>query len=50
MKNPNFGALHSPLPSQSVMQGRKSEEEIQQQAFSHGCEKFHTLCEITWGS
>ncbi|KAL6322771.1 hypothetical protein AAG906_018652 [Vitis piasezkii] len=32
MKNPSFGALHSPLPSQSEMQGRKSEEEIQQPA------------------
>ena len=36
MKNPSFGALHSPLPSQSEMQGRKPEEEIQQPAFSHG--------------
>ena len=30
MKNPIFGALHNPLPSQSEMQGRKPEEEIQQ--------------------
>ena len=30
MKNPSFRALHNPLPSQSEMQGRKSEEEIQQ--------------------
>ena len=42
MKNPSFGALHSPLPSQSEMQGRKPEEEIQQQAVLHGCAKFRT--------
>ena len=39
MKNPSFGALHSPLPSQLGMQGRKLEEEIQQPAFSHGYAK-----------
>ena len=42
MKNPSFGALHSPLPSQSEMQGRKPEEEIQQPTFSHGYAKFRT--------
>ena len=47
MKNPRFGALHSPLSSQSEMQGRKSEEEIQQPAFSHGCAKFRTPCKTT---
>ena len=46
MKYPSFGALHSPLLSQSEIQGRKPEEEIQQLAFSHGCAKFHTPCEI----
>ena len=50
MKNPRFGALHSHLPSQSEIQGRKSEEKIQQPAVSHGCEKFLTPCETTWGS
>ena len=45
MKNPSFGALHSPLSSQSKMQGRKPEEEIQQPAFSHGYAKFRTPCE-----
>ena len=50
MKNPRFGALHSPLPSQSEMQGRKLEEEIQQPTISHGCAKFRTPCETTWGS
>ena len=39
MKNPSFGALHSPLPSQLEMQERKPEEEIQQPAFSHGYTK-----------
>ena len=39
MKNTNFGALHNPLPSQSEMQERKPEEEIQQLAFSHACAK-----------
>ena len=29
------GALHSPLPSQSEMQGRKREEEIQHVAILH---------------
>ena len=33
------GALHSPLPSQSEMQERKSEEEIQQSTFLHGYAK-----------
>ena len=42
MKNPSFGALHSPLSSQSEMQGRELEEEIQQSEVSHGCAKFHT--------
>ena len=50
MKNPSFGALHSPLPSQSEMQGRKPKEEIQQPTFSHGCVKFRTPCETTRGS
>ena len=45
MKNPSFGALHNPLPSQSEMQGGKLEEKIQQQAVSHGCAKFRTPCE-----
>ena len=62
MMNPSFGALHSPLPSQLEMQGRKLEEEIQQPAFSHGCTKFlnhakpleatkefRTPCEISHG-
>ena len=49
MKNPSFGALHSPLPSQSKMQGRKSEEEIQQLAVSHGYAKFRTPCQISHG-
>ena len=35
MKNPSFGALYGPLPSQLEMQGRKQEEEIKQLAFSH---------------
>ena len=39
MKYPSFGALHSPLPRQSEMKGRKSEEEIQQPVFSHGYAK-----------
>ena len=39
MKNPSFEALHSPLRSQSEMQGRKPEEEIQQPAVSHGYAK-----------
>ena len=39
MKYPSFGALHSPLLSQSEIQGRKPEEEIQQLAFSHGYAK-----------
>ena len=39
MKNPSFGSLHNPLPSQSEMQGRKKEEEIQQPVFSHGYAK-----------
>ena len=47
MKNPSFGALHSPLPSQSEMQGRKLEEEIQQPAVSHGYAKFRTPCKTT---
>ena len=47
MKNPSFGALHSPLPSQSEMQGGKPEEKVQQLAFSHGCAKFRTPCETT---
>ena len=50
MKNPSFGTLHNPLPSQSEMQGRKPEEEIQQPTFSHGCTKFRTPCETTWGN
>ena len=50
MKNPSFGALHDLLPSQLEMQGRKSEEEIQQSAVSHGCANFRTPCETTWGS
>ena len=50
MKNPSFGALHSPLPSQSEIQGRNPEEEIQQPAFPHGCAKFCTPCETTWGN
>ena len=45
MNNPSFGALHSPLSSQSKMQGRKPEEEIQQPTFSHGYAKFRTPCE-----
>ena len=40
MNNPSFRALHSPLPSQSEMQGRKPEEEIQQTTFLHGCANF----------
>ena len=40
MKNPSFGVLYDPLPSQSEMQGRKSEEEIQQPTVLHGCAKF----------
>ena len=47
MKNPSFGTLHSPLPSQSEMQGGKPEEEIQQQAVSHDYAKFHTPCETS---
>ena len=47
MKNPSFGALHSPLLSQSEMQGGKPKEEIQQLAFSHGCVKFRTPCKTT---
>ena len=47
MKNPSFEALHDPLPSQSEMQGRKPEEEIQQPVFSHGCAKFRTPCKTT---
>ena len=47
MKNPIFGALHDPFPSQSEMQGRKSEKEIQQSAILHGCAKFRTPCETT---
>ena len=47
MKNPGFGALHSLLPSQSEIQGGKLDEEIQQQAVSHGCAKFHTPCETS---
>ena len=44
MKNPSFGALHSPLPSQSEMQGRKPEEKIQQPTFSHGyAENSHSM-------
>ena len=39
MKNPRFGALHSPLSSQSEMQEKKPEEEIQQPAVSHGYAK-----------
>ena len=39
MKNPSFGALHSPFPSQSEMQGRKPKEEIQQPVFLHGYAK-----------
>ena len=49
MKNPSFGVLYDPLPSQSEMQGRKSEEEIQQPAVSHGGAKFHTPCQISHG-
>ena len=49
MKNPSFGTLHSPLPSQSEMQGRKPEEEIQQPAFLHGYAKFRTPWEILHG-
>ena len=49
MKNPSFGALHSPLPSQSKMQGGKPEEEIQQLAFSHGYAQFRTPCQISHG-
>ena len=50
MKNPCFGALNSPLPSQSEMQGRKPKEEIQQLAVSHGCAKFRTPCKTTCDS
>ena len=63
MKNPCFGALHSPLSSQSEMQGRKLEEKVQQPAFSHGYAKsrggavaglserqFRTPCETTKNS
>ena len=46
-EDPSFGALHSHFPSQSNMQGRKPEEEIQLLAFSHGCAKFRTPCETT---
>ena len=49
MTNPCFGALHSPLPSQSEIQGRKPEEEIQQPAVSHGCAKFRTPCQNSHG-
>ena len=56
MKNPSFGALHNPLPSQSEMQGGKPNEKIQQQAVSHGCAKplevargFRTPCQISHG-
>ena len=35
MKNSSFGALHSHLASQSEMQGRKREEEIQHVAILH---------------
>ena len=62
MKNPSFGALHSPLPSQSEMQGKKSEKEIQQQAFRmvvrnfahhakplEAAKEFRTPCEILHG-
>ena len=35
MKNMSFGALHSPLPSQSETQGRKLDEEIQHVAILH---------------
>ena len=54
MKNLSFGALHSPfsklgnrLPSQSKMQGRKLDEEIQQPTFSHGYAKIsHSMRKI----
>ena len=39
MKNPSVGALHSPLPSQSEMQGIKTEREIQHEAILHGYAK-----------
>ena len=44
MKNPSFGALHSPLPSQSEMRGRKPEEKNPTTSiFSWLCEISHTM-------
>ena len=46
MNNPSFGALHSPFPSLAIdfqanqrCKEKKTEEEIQQPAFSHGYAK-----------
>ena len=44
MKNPSFGALHSPLLRQSEMQGRKSEEKNPTTSiFAWLCEILHTM-------
>ena len=48
MKNPSFEALHSPLRSQSEMQGRKPEEEIQQPAFSQTSQEWGRILWNPW--
>ncbi|RVW58250.1 hypothetical protein CK203_113796 [Vitis vinifera] len=43
MKNPSFGALHSPLPSQSEMQGRNQGRNPTTNIFAWLCEISHTM-------
>ena len=46
MKNPSFEALHSPLRSQSSIQGRESEKKSSNQQFRMAMRNFLIACEI----
>ena len=49
MKNPSFGELRRPFPSQSSMQGNESEKKSNIQQFRMAMQNFRTACEMPIG-